>query len=208
MTWDRERYLAEVLEPARKAGNVPPPDLYARYGLPTSISDQAAFARQVADVVAFWRELKNRRMYARLADTLIAAHAELEKAGRLTLRSFAERHSDARREQLDRLTRLAQAEAGAVTHVGPGAVARLRSALGGAVSEAEVTAALKKAGVRIVRGVPRTACRAAPQASRPGQASDAAWRVAVRRGRLRRRGREGLPGARRVPPGRRAGAGR
>ena len=62
---------------------MPPPDLYARYGLPTSISDQAAFARQVANVVAFWRELKNRRMYTRLADTLIAAHAELEKAGRL-----------------------------------------------------------------------------------------------------------------------------
>ena len=165
MTWDRERYLAEVLEPARKAGNVPPPDLYARYGLLASISDQAAFARQVADVVAFWRELKNRRMYARLADTLIAAHAELEKAGRLTLRSFAERHSDARREQLDRLTRLAQAEAGAVTHVGPGAVARLRGALGGAVSEAEVTAALKKAGVRIVPAFP-----VLPAAPHPKQA--------------------------------------
>jgi len=165
VTWDRERYLAEVLEPARKAGNVPPPDLYARYGLPAGISDQAAFARQVADVVAFWRELKNRRMYARLADTLIAAHAELEKAGRLTLRSFAERHSDAHREQLDRLARLAQAEAGAVTHVGPGAVARLRSALGGAVSEAEVTAALKKAGVRIVEEFP-----ALPAAPHPKQA--------------------------------------
>ena len=165
MTWDRERYLAEVLEPARKAGNVPPPDLYARYGLPASISDQAAFARQVADVVAFWRELKNRRMYARLADTLIAAHAELEKAGRLTLRSLAERHSDARREQLDRLIRLAQAEAGAVTHVGPGAVARLRSALGGGVSEAEVTAALRKAGVRIVGEFP-----VLPTAPHPKQA--------------------------------------
>ena len=165
MTWNRERYLAEVLEPARKAGNVPPPDLYARYGLPASLSDQAAFARQVADVVAFWRELKNRRMYARLADTLIAAHAELERAGRLTLRSFAERHSHARREQLDRLTRLAQAEAGAVTHVGPSAVARLRSALGGAVSEAEVTAALRKAGVRIVEEFP-----AVPVAPHPKQA--------------------------------------
>ena len=165
MTWDRERYLAEVLEPARKAGNVPPPDLYARYGLPASISDQAAFARQVANVVAFWRELKSRRMYARLADTLIAAHAELEQAGRLTLRSFAERHSDARREQLDRLTRLAEAEAGAATHVGPGAVARLRSALGGAVSEAEVAAALGKAGVRIVEEFP-----ALPAAPHPKQA--------------------------------------
>ena len=154
MTWNRERYLAEVLEPARKAGNVPPPDLYARYGLAAGLSDQAAFARQVADVVAFWRELKNRRMYARLADTLIAAHAELEKAGRLTARSFAERHGDSRREQLDRLTRLAEAEAGAATHVGPGTLARLRGALGGAVSDAEVTVALRKAGVRIVGEFP------------------------------------------------------
>ena len=132
MTWNREQYLAEVLEPARKAGNVPPPDLYARYGLPAGLSDQAAFTRQVTDVVAFWRELKGRRMYARLADTLLTAHAELEKAGRLTLRSLADRHADARREQLDRLARLAEAEAGAATHVGPGTLARLRSALDGA----------------------------------------------------------------------------
>ncbi len=165
MTWDRERYLAEVLEPARKAGNVPPPDLYARYGLPAGLADQAAFARQVAVVVAFWRELRGRRMYARLADTLIAAHAELDRAGRLTLQSFAERHADARREQLDRLARLAQAEAGAATHVGPGTLARLRGALGGAVSEAEVTTALEQAGVRVVGEFP-----ALPAGPHPKQA--------------------------------------
>jgi hypothetical protein len=165
VTWDRERYLAEVLEPARKAGNVPPPDLYARYGLPAGLADQAAFARQVADVLTFWRELRGRRMYARLADTLIAAHAELDRTGRLTLRSFAERHADARREQLDRLARLAQAEAGAATHVGPGTLARLRSALGGSVSDAEVAAALEQAGVRVVAEFP-----ALPAAPHPKQA--------------------------------------
>ena len=165
MTWNREHYLAEVLEPARKAGNVPPPDLYARYGLPAGLSDQAAFTRQVTDVVAFWRELKGRRMYARLADTLITAHAELEKAGRLTLRSFAERYADSRREQLDRLARLAEAEAGAATHVGPDTLARLRSALDGAVSEAEVVRALEQAGVRVVARFP-----ALPAAPHPKQA--------------------------------------
>jgi len=149
-----------VLEPARKAGNVPPPDLYTRYGLPAGLSDQAAFTRQVTDVVAFWRELKGRRMYARLADTLLTAHAELEKAGRLTLRSLADRHADARREQLDRLARLAEAEAGAATHVGPETLARLRSALDGAVSDAEVVRALEKAGVRVVGKFP--ALQAAP----------------------------------------------
>ena len=165
MTWNREHYLAEVLEPARKAGNVPPPDLYARYGLPAGLSDQAAFTRQVTNVVAFWRELKGRRMYARLADTLITAHAELEKAGRLTLRSFAERYADSRRGQLDRLARLAEAEAGAATHVGPDTLARLRSALDGAVSEAEVVRALEQAGVRVVAKFP-----ALPAAPHPKQA--------------------------------------
>ncbi|MFY9928877.1 MAG: hypothetical protein WAK82_12800, partial [Streptosporangiaceae bacterium] len=87
MGWSREEYLAGVLDPARKAGNVPPPDLYTRYGLPDGITDRAAFTRQVAEVVAFWRELKTRRTYARLADTLLTAHAELERAGRLTLES-------------------------------------------------------------------------------------------------------------------------
>ena len=90
----------------RKAQRAPP-DLYARYGVPEGIADQAAFTRQVADVLAFWRELKGRRMYARLAETLIAAHAELERAGRLTLKNFAERNAEARRAQLERLTRLA-----------------------------------------------------------------------------------------------------
>jgi hypothetical protein len=165
VTWNREQYLAEVLEPARKAGNVPPPDLYARYGLPAGLSDPAAFTRQVADVVAFWRELKGRRMYARLADTLITAHAELEKAGRLTLRSFTARYADARREQLDRLARLAEAEAGAATHVGPDTLARLRGALDGAVTDAEVVRALEQAGVRMVGTFP-----ALPVAPHPKQA--------------------------------------
>lgn len=155
MAWNRDRYLADVLEPARKAGNVPPPDLYARYGLPGDIRDEAAFERQVDHVVAYWRELTSTRTYARLAETLITAHAELQRAGRLTLKSFAARHADARRVQLERLTRLAEAEAGAATHVGPATVTRLRGALGGAVSDADVTEALGQAGVRIVGEFPR-----------------------------------------------------
>ena len=165
MAWNRDQYLADVLEPARKAGNVPPPDLYARYGLPGDIRDEAAFERQIDQVVAFWRELKSRRMYARLAETLITAHAELQRAGRLTLKSFAERHADARRVQLERLTRLAVAKAGAATHVGPAMVTRLRGALGGAVSDADVTEALGQAGVRIVDEFPKL-----PQAPHPKQA--------------------------------------
>jgi hypothetical protein len=154
VTWSRDHYLAEVLEPARRAGNVPPADLYARYGLPADIRDRAAFDRQVASVVAFWRELRSRQMYARLADTLLTAHADLERAGQLTLNSFAARHADARRTLLERLARLAEGEAGAATHVGPAAVTRLRDALGGAVSEPDVREALRHAGVTVVDAYP------------------------------------------------------
>ena len=165
MTWDRDRYLADVLEPARRAGNVPPPDLYVRYGLPRDLRDQAVFAGQIADVVVFWRELRTKRTYARLAEMLIAAHAELERNGRLTPQSFAERHADARRGQLGRLTRLAEAEAGAATHVGPATVRRLYGALDGAVSEADISAALGRAGVRVVGEFPKL-----PRVPHPKQA--------------------------------------
>jgi hypothetical protein len=165
VTWNRDRYLAEVLEPARKAGNVPPADLYARYDLPADIRDQAAFERQVASVVTYWRELKGTRIYARLADMLLTAHADLERAGRLTPDSFAARHAGARRVLLERLARLAEGEAGAATHVGPAAVTRLIDALGGAVSEADVIEALGQAGVTVVDAYPEL-----PAAPHPKQA--------------------------------------
>ena len=165
MTWNRDHYLAEVLEPARKAGNVPPADLYARYGLPADIRDQAAFERQVASIVSFWRELRGRLMYARLADMLLTAHADLERAGRLTPDSFAARHAEARNAQLKRLARLAEDEARAVTHAGPAVVTRLLEVLGGAVSEADVTEALRTAGVTIVHAHPEL-----PAAPHPKQA--------------------------------------
>ncbi len=163
MRWDPEQYRLEVLEPARRAGNVPPADLYVRYGLPGDISDQRAFAEQIAEVLAYWQVLKSKRTYARLAETLIASHAELERGGRLTLAKFAERQADAHRQQTERLVSLADHEAGATTHVGPVTVARLRGALGGSVTEAEVREALRKAGVRVVEEFPELPARPHPK---------------------------------------------
>lgn len=154
MRWDREQYRQEVLEPARRSGNVPPADLYVRYGLPANIADPAAFDAQVAAVLAFWHELAGKRMYEHLAGKLITAHAELVRTGPLTLAKFAEHYAQAHRQQLDRLDRLASAEAGAATHVGLATVTRLRSALGGSVTDAEVAAALTKAGVQVVEQFP------------------------------------------------------
>ncbi|HEX5301461.1 MAG TPA: hypothetical protein VFW50_31180 [Streptosporangiaceae bacterium] len=165
MAWSRDQYRAEVLEPARKAGNVPPADLYARYGLPGRLRDQVAFQQQVADVVAYWRELKQTRTYASLADLLLAAHAELERAGHLTWQGFAARQADARKARLQKLAQLAQAEAGAATHVGPVTVTRLRDALDRTVSEADVIEALRGAGVTVVDTYP-----ALPASPHPKQA--------------------------------------
>jgi hypothetical protein len=163
--WDREQYRLEVLEPARQAGNVPPADLYVRYGLPSDISDPVAFDKQVHEALGYWRELRSSRVYARLADALIARHAELAQDGPLTLEKFTKRHAQAHREQIDQLARLADAEAGAATHVGPATVARLRSALSRSVTDAEVTEALQRAGVRVVATFPEL-----PAAPHPKQA--------------------------------------
>ena len=166
MGWDREQYREDVLKPARQAGNVPPADLYVRYGLPADLHDPALFAERITEVVDFWRELTKGHSYDRLAEMLIAEHHALERSRRLTLDRFAELHAHARREQMERLTRLADAEAGAATHVGPAAVARIHKALGGAVTEAEIEVALSRSGVRIVREFPDL-----PTAPHPKQAS-------------------------------------
>lgn len=162
MPWDRERYRLEVLEPARQRGNVPPADLYVRYGLPRGAAAPDAFSRQIGEALAYWRELKNRRTYARLAETLIAAHAELERTGQLTPERLATRH----REQRERLARLAATEAGAATHVGPSTVTRLRAALGMSVTDEEVAQALASAGVKVVAEFPRL-----PSGPHPKQAA-------------------------------------
>ncbi len=165
MDWDRDRYRRDVLDPARRSGNVPPPDLYVRYGLPGDVRDPAMFAGHISKVLGYWRELGNTRTYAPLAQALITAHGTLERNGRLTVAGFAERYAHARRENMERLSRLAATEAGAATHVGPATVTRLRDAVGGAVSDAEVTQALRRAGVRVVGEFPHL-----PPAPHPKQA--------------------------------------
>jgi hypothetical protein len=154
VSWDRERYRLEVLEPARRAGNVPPADLYLRYGLPPHVASERIFADRVAEVLTYWQELKTKRTYARLAETMIAAHAKLGQAGQLKLAAFAAHRKHEHQAQLAQLARLAEVEAGAATHVGPVTVARLRSALGGSVTEEQVRDALARSGVRVVGQFP------------------------------------------------------
>lgn len=154
MRWDPDKYRQEVLDPARRAGNVPPDDLYLRYGMAADVRDQKAFDEQINAVADYWQTLKSRRSYQRLTETLLTKHAELKRAGRLTRQGFAEIQADAHRGQVEQLSRLARDEAGRATHVGPITVAMLRGALRGTVTEAEVRAALSQAGVRVVDEFP------------------------------------------------------
>ena len=162
MSFDRERYRLEVLEPARQSGDVPTPDLYARYGLPAGHSSPGAFTSQVAEVLAYWRELdRPGRRYQQLVRALLTAHAELERDGPLTLEKFASHHEQARREQAQRLARMAETEARSATHAGPDTVKRLCEASG--ATEEEVVAALGQAGVRVVRAFPQLAAEPHPK---------------------------------------------
>ncbi len=163
MPWDRERYCRDVLEPARQAGNVPPPDLYLRYGLPAGISSAAAFDRRVAEVLACWRDLDRRGRYQQIARALLTAHRELERAGPLTPARFAEHQRQARRKQAMQLARLAEVESGAATHAGPDTIKRLSAALDIPATDAEITEALGQAGVRVVAGFPALPAKPHPK---------------------------------------------
>ena len=106
VAWDRDRYRQEVLEPARRGGGVPPPDLYARYGVRGDLlGDPAAFARRVADVTEYWRELTGNLSYQQLARALLAAHSALERDGPLTPVKLAAHAVAAHQEQTRRLAR-------------------------------------------------------------------------------------------------------
>lgn len=165
MAWDRDRYRREVLEPARRGGGVPPQDLYARYGVRGDLADPAGFTSRITEVVEYWRELTGNLSYQQLARALLAAHSALERDGPLTPMKLAAHAVAAHQEQARRLARLAEAEAGSATHAGPDTVLRLREALGGAVTEADVAAALSQAGVQVVSAFPELP--AGPHAKQP-----------------------------------------
>lgn len=104
MEFDSERYRTEVLDPARKRGNVPPADLFVRYAVgPAARSDDSAFAAHVEDMAKHWRALKQKHVYGKIAEALLGCHAELAGAGELTRAGFEERLRADRARDLPRL---------------------------------------------------------------------------------------------------------
>ncbi|MEV5711985.1 hypothetical protein [Actinoallomurus sp. NPDC052274] len=76
MVFDERRYVREVLEPARAAGDQPPDDLRLRYALPDPL-----VAREVADRVkrvrTCWRKARGQLRFRRLVDRLEGEHLRL-----------------------------------------------------------------------------------------------------------------------------------
>jgi hypothetical protein len=147
VSFDRERYEREVLEPARLAGNEPPRDLAARYALsPELLASPAGFAQQVSEMTMFWNALKQQRKYQRLAEALLAAHAQLGRDG-----LHAARVEEERRLAQAQLARWVTDLATATSCVGSDTLQRLMRESG--FGPAVVRAALLERGVRVVEQV-------------------------------------------------------
>jgi hypothetical protein len=76
MVFDEQRYVREVLEPARVAGNQPPDDLRVRYALVEPLN-----SREVADSIRHvrmcWRKSRGQLRFRRLIDRLEGDHLKL-----------------------------------------------------------------------------------------------------------------------------------
>jgi hypothetical protein len=151
MSFDPDRYQRDVLEPARVAGGQPPGDLLVRYALTTELPrDRLAFERHLAEVVNFWRTLRQRRAYAKLAEGLLAAHAALLRDGALEPAELQARTERMRKQARDQLARRLPSLAVAASCVTPATTARLAASVGGMIDEAAVRRALSEHGVRVV----------------------------------------------------------
>lgn len=74
--FDEDKYLREVLEPARQAGDRPPENLIARYALAEPL-DPAQIAEVVPAVRACWRRARRELKFRRLVARLDAEHTQL-----------------------------------------------------------------------------------------------------------------------------------
>ncbi|GLY80175.1 hypothetical protein [Actinoallomurus iriomotensis] len=76
MVFDEQRYVREVLEPARAAGNQPPDDLRVRYALVEPLNCREV-AESVKRVRMCWRKSRGQLRFRRLIDRLEGDHLKL-----------------------------------------------------------------------------------------------------------------------------------
>jgi Double-GTPase 2 len=151
VTFDPETYRAQVLDPARRAGGVPPPDLLVRYAVPEAIrGDAAAFGAHVETVRRYWLALKHRRVYEKLAVALLAAHADLAARGELTATAFAKARDVVRTRARQELRAYAASLAATTSVVPRSALTSLTTAVGGGLDEPAVERELAGHGIAVL----------------------------------------------------------
>jgi hypothetical protein len=149
--FDAGRYDQDVLDPARKAGNVPPPDLLVRYAIPSEAErDAAAFETRVAEVVEHWRAAGQKHKYKNLASALLAAHADLADANRLKYGYFAERRRDVKKAALEKLESMVTELAATTTVVPRAKLSSLHAEFGGVITEEALQAKLAEHHVTVI----------------------------------------------------------
>lgn len=151
MAFDEQRYVREVLEPARAAGNQPPDDLRVRYAL-----TEPLVAREVTETLKqvrmTWRKARGQLRFRRLIDRLEGDHLRLaplfERAALGDLSGLAAelvtaeertgaRLDDLRHRLLDAAGELRMLTPGELRDIG-GEAAELARAAGIEVREADV----------------------------------------------------------------------
>ncbi|HEX6755873.1 MAG TPA: hypothetical protein VF109_07990, partial [Mycobacteriales bacterium] len=151
MGFDPEEYRKEVLDPARRRGNVPPADLFVRYAIgPEARRDDAAFAAHVEGMAKHWRALKQKQLYAKLAHALLAGHAELAGAGELTRAGFDQRLLAERTRAAGRFEQLVRALAEGSPCISRSRLAALLDAVGGLLDERSVTEVLRRHKLEVI----------------------------------------------------------
>ncbi|MFF1612478.1 hypothetical protein ACFVYA_32290 [Amycolatopsis sp. NPDC058278] len=146
-----DTYRDTVLDAARRAGNVPPADLFLRYDIdPNRVRDPEDFKRRVAAVVKFWRSLKHQRKYLPLATALLTADTDLSRRGQLTLDAFTKQHAEGRSRARARMDDRIAAVAESASCLTVSGLRRLLAMLDGAFTEPEVRAALAEKNITVI----------------------------------------------------------
>ena len=158
MAFDEQRYVREVLEPARHNGGIPTTDLLVRYGLSLPL-DSRQVATVLPQVLGCWRrarrELKYRKVVARLeADhTKLAAAFEKAKAGDLAPLTAVIAAAGAVDQAIHQQLRADVADLAApVARITPQLATELATRHG--VDEADVRAVLAEMGVTVTTADP------------------------------------------------------
>jgi len=134
--FDKSGYCRAVLDPARKRGNVPPPDLLVRYAVSAEMErDAAAFEARVDQVVKYWRGIRQQKLYRKLAEALLAAHTELKAADKVSFAHFMLRKREERDQAQARLESTVKEIAATMPAVPRSTLAFLYDDCGGVLSE-------------------------------------------------------------------------